>query len=137
MSLPTITQIRAFIDRPIGRYLVIGGSVYVIELIIIIGLQKSGMDATPAVGIAFLSGLALSFLLQKMVTFNDRRLHHRILLPQVTAYSLLVIFNFSFTLLLTEMLSAVIPATVIRTIALAITTIWNFYLYKTRIFNRP
>ena len=30
---------------------------------------------------------------------------------------------------------ALSPAVVTRTIALAITTIWNFYLYKTRIFK--
>jgi hypothetical protein len=30
----------------------------------------------------------------------------------------------------------VITAAVTRTIALAITTIWNFYLYKTQIFRK-
>lgn len=123
-------------DRPLGRYLVIGGSVYLIEIAIIIVAQRAGMAATPAVGLAFWSGLILSFLLQKMVTFHSHSLHHHILLPQLAAFSALVLFNFSFTLLMTELLAELLPATVIRTIALGITTVWNFYLYKTRIFTR-
>ncbi len=130
-------KLRALLKRPFGRYVIIGGVVYLLELIIIISLQRLGLSPTPAVAIAFWSGLSVSFLLQKMVTFGDRRLHHRVLLPQVLAFSLLVAFNFSFTILMTSLLSQFLPATVIRTIALGITTIWNFYLYKISIFKQP
>jgi len=46
-----------------------------------------------------------------------------------------VLFNFGFTLALTKLLEHVLPAVVTRTLAVGMTTLWNFYLYKTRIFK--
>jgi putative flippase GtrA len=78
----------------------------------------------------------VSFLLQKFVTFGDNRTHHRILVPQFIATCLLVVFNFGFTLFVTAIFAGILPAVVSRTLALGICTIWNFYLYKTRIFKQ-
>lgn len=128
-------KLKLLLARPAYRYLVIGVSVYLFELVVIVVAQHLGASAVIAVGISFWSGLIVSFVLQKMVTFNDKRLHHRILLPQLAAFSLLVLFNFGFTVLIAKLLTPSLPAVVARTIALGITTIWNFYLYKTRIFK--
>lgn len=117
------------------RYLFIGGSVYLLELIVIVVAQWLGASAVFAVALGFWIGLLTSFGLQKIVTFGDKRLHHQVLLPQFIAYCLLVLFNFGFTVLIAKLLANLIPAVIIRTIALAITTIWNYYLYKTRIFK--
>jgi putative flippase GtrA len=116
------------------RYLIIGGGVYIFELLVIVIAEWSGLHAVAAIGISFWLGLLASFILQKLITFGDKRLHHKVLVPQLLAFSLLVLFNFGFTLLMAKLLAHVWPAVVIRTIALAITTIWNFYLYKTHIF---
>jgi putative flippase GtrA len=124
-----------FKQKPGFRYLVVGVSVYILELIIIFVAQAFGASAVVAVALSFWLGLLVSFALQKIVTFDDKRLHHQVLLPQILAFSLLVLFNFGFTILMTKLLAHVIPAVIIRTIALGITTIWNFYLYKTRIFK--
>lgn len=126
---------KRFLERPLGRYLVIGGSVYVLELIMIVAAQALGASPTVAVGISFWVGLVISFLLTKLITFGDKRIHHTVLLPQVIAFSLLVLVNFSFTVLVTSWLQSVLPAVVTRTVALGVTTIWNFYLYRTRIFK--
>jgi putative flippase GtrA len=125
----------ALMSRPSGRYLVIGVSVYLFELVVIFVAQKLGASAIVAVGLSFWLGLVVSFILQKFVTFNDKRTHHRVLLPQIIAVSLLVLFNFGFTLAVAKVLAALLPAVVIRTLALGMTTIWNFYLYKTHIFK--
>lgn len=117
------------------RYLVIGISVYLFELSVIYVAQQLGAPNLVAVGLSFWSGLLVSFSLQKFVTFSDKRLHHRILIPQLVAFSVLVMINFGFTLLVTELFSALLTPFVARTIALAITTIWNFYLYRTKIFK--
>lgn len=130
------TKLRKFLSSPIGRYLIVGGSVYLLELVVIVAAEKLGASAVVAVGVSFWIGLVISFALQKVVTFGDKRVHHRILLPQIIAFSLLVLFNFGFTILVTKLLESWLPAVVTRTIALAITTIWNFYLYKTRIFQQ-
>lgn len=128
-------RIRNFLGRPIGRYLIIGGSVFLIEIIIIIVAQSFGASPTLAVSISFWLGLIISFVLTKLITFDDKRVHHRVLLPQIIAFSLLVLFNFGFTLLVTSWLQDVVSPVVTRTIALGVTTIWNFYLYRTRIFK--
>lgn len=117
------------------RYLIIGVSVYVFELMVIVVAQLLGAKAVVAVGISFWLGLIASFILQKFVTFGDKRVHHKVLIPQLLAFSLLVLWNFLFTIGVTAALAGIVAPTITRTIALAITTIWNFYLYKTRIFR--
>lgn len=123
------------ISRPMRHYLIIGISVYLFELVIIAVAQWLGASNILAVGLSFWLGLIVSFILQKTVTFEDKRTYHKVLIPQLLAFSLLVLFNFSFTLLVTQLLAYTVPAIGARTIALGVTTIWNFYLYKTRIFK--
>lgn len=130
-----LNRIRKFLATPFGRYLVIGGGVYLFELFVIFTAQKLGASPLLAVGLGFWSGLVVSFVLTKFVTFRDKRTHHKILISQILAVGLLVVFNFSFTLLVTHLLIGIVPAAVSRTLALGITTLWNFYLYKTRIFQ--
>lgn len=127
--------IRALLQKSGVRYIIVGGTVYVLELIIIIFAQAQGASPTVAVAISFVLGLIISFFLQKLFSFRDKRMHHKILIPQVIAVTLLVLWNFTFTIMLTRLLQDVLPPTVTRTIALAITVIWNYYLYKTRIFR--
>jgi putative flippase GtrA len=128
-------KIKAALRGPFGRYLIIGFSVYVFELVVIYIAQHMGANAVIAVGLSFWLGLMVSFALQKLVTFRDRRMHHQVVLAQLLAVTGLVIFNFGFTLLVAKLLSNVLPAFVSRTLALGVTTIWNFYLYRTRIFK--
>jgi putative flippase GtrA len=128
-------KVKSLLQRPSHRYVLIGGIVYALELVVIVLAQWLGASALVAVGLSFWIGLVVSFGLQKLVTFGDKRLHHRILIPQIAAFSLLVAWNFGFTLLLTQLLSPKLPAVITRTCALGITTMWNFYLYKTRIFK--
>jgi putative flippase GtrA len=130
-----VNRLRALLQRPGYRYLVIGGSVYVFELAVIVDVQSLGAGAPLAVGISFCLGTAVSFFLQKFVTFGDKRMHHKVLIPQIIATALLIVWNLSFSVALTKLLEHHAPAVVTRTLALAITTIWNFYLYKTRIFK--
>ena len=137
-SRPLVRRLFAYMaSKPSHRYVVIGGSVYVFEILMIVVLQHLGASAVVAVGVSFWLGLMVSFVLQKLVTFSDRRMHRQVLLPQMIAFSALVLFNFGFTLALTKLLEHVLPAVVTRTLAVGMTTLWNFYLYKTRIFRVP
>lgn len=130
-----MNKIKEMLRKPRYRYLIIGGSVYIFELLVILLAQAFGASAVWAVAISFCLGTLVSFFLQKLVTFGDKRMHHRILIPQLIATSLLILWNLGFSVLLTKLLQNHFPAVVSRTLALAITTIWNFYLYKTRIFK--
>ena len=128
-------RVRQLFNKPVGRYIFVGSSVYIIEVIVIIVLQKYGTSSIVAVGASFWVGLVISFMLQKLITFRDKRVQKKVLIPQIIAFALLVLFNFAFTLIVTKLLAPPLPAVLTRTIALGLTTIWNFYLYKTRIFN--
>ena len=132
-----MSGLKTLLKRPGYRYLIVGGSVYAFELLVIVAAQALGASAVVAVGLSFWLGLIVSFALQKVVTFGDKRTHRKILLPQLAAFSLLVLFNFGFTIAVTKLLANTVPAVVCRTIALGITTVWNFYLYKTQIFKSP
>lgn len=134
-KLKLTTRPGPWLSSQLQRYLFIGLSVYIIEVLVIVVTQHLGGSAIIAVGLSFWVGLVASFTLQKLITFKDRRSHHSVLVPQAVAYTLLVLFNFGFTILVTNLLTPELPAVFIRTIALGITTIWNFYLYKTHIFK--
>ena len=77
-------RLRSLLKRRGIRYLFIGGVVYVFELAVIVLAQGYGASAVGAVAISFCAGTLVSFLLQKLVTFGDRRMHHRILELLVT-----------------------------------------------------
>jgi len=121
--------------RPGARYVVVGGFVYAFELAAIVVAQRAGMGPVAAVAVSYWLGLMLSFIMQKLFTFGDTRTHHRVLVPQLAAFSGLVLFNFGFTILMTKLLHHDLPVVVVRTLALGITTMWNFSLYKARIFK--
>ena len=130
-------KVRTLLQKHGYRYLLVGGSVYVFELAVILIAQWMGASVVWSVALSYTLGTLVSFILQKLVTFGDKRMHHKIVLTQLLATVLLVAFNFGFTLVVAELLKNVWPAVFSRTLALTITTLWNFYLYKTRIFKQP
>lgn len=132
-----INSHKKLVAKPSFRYLIVGGSVYFFEVLVIIIAQHNGASPVIAVAWSYVLGTLMSFMLQKLVTFSDRRMHHRILLPQLVATCLLVLFNFGFTLMVAKIFANIIPAVASRTLALLISTIWNYYLYRTKIFNQP
>jgi len=123
--------------HPAVRYVVVGGSTFVIEFLVIVLALHEGVSAVWSVAISFWVGLLVSFVLQKLITFGDKRTHHKVVLPQFGAFAALVGFNFGFTILMTYLLQHVMPVLAVRVLAILITTIWNYYLYKTRIFRVP
>ena len=131
-----MNRLKKMLQRPGYRYLIIGGSVYAFELVVIVVAQKLGASPVWSVAASFCLGTLVSFFLQKLVTFGDKRMHHRVLIPQIIATTLLVVWNLGFSMLVTRLLQAQLPAVATRTLALGVTTIWNFYLYKTRIFKK-
>ena len=124
-----------FLRTTQGRYIMVGGSVYVFELAVIYIAEHFGAGQLVAVGLSFWLGLIVSFALQKVVTFQDKRTHHKVVVPQFLAVCALVLFNFGFTILVTELVGDKLPTAVTRTVVLGITTLWNFKLYKSRIFS--
>lgn len=135
LSVSMKAKLQALLQRPGMRYLSVGGSVYVLELAIIIIAEKNGAGPVLSVALSYTIGTLVSFALQKFVTFGDKRMHHKIVIPQLLATIALVFFNFGFTVLVAQALYGFVPTVVCRTLALLMTTVWNFYLYKTKIFT--
>lgn len=112
-----------------------GGVSYAIELSILLILHKTiGYSVEIATALAFWTGLLSSFILQKLLAFGDYEKTIRTISRQVGRYSLLVGFNYLFTLSFV----ALFPSKFIiitRTIALVLTTLWNYVIYKNFIFT--
>lgn len=118
------------------RYLFIGCTGFLVELVVIFLAIAVGMSGTLAVALSFIIGLGYSFLLQKVITFQDKRFHRKLVLKQVVAYTVLVVFNFSFTIFVVWLLERYFPVAIIRAVALAMTVVWNYYAYRTWIFKQ-
>ncbi len=130
-----MTTLRSTLSTQTGRYIVVGIVVYIFEVAVLLGAGILGASPFWSVTLSFWLGLVTSFFLQKLITFKDKRLHKKIVALQFLAACILVLWNYGVTILLTKLLENVLPAVFTRTLALGITTIWNFYIYKTRIFK--
>ncbi len=117
------------------RYIIVGGTSYAIELTVLLLLVHVLHFNTPlAVSVGFWLGLVISFLLQKFLAFKNTDTRARRLTIQTVYYALLVLFNYGFTLLFVHLIEPFIDLSIARTLALIITTAWNYIIYKKVIF---
>jgi putative flippase GtrA len=124
-----------FASKNLLRYLLVGSIAYIIEmgaLFLLHDVFKYG--AVKSAAISFWVGLCIAFLLQKFITFQNYSRRRAVLLKQLTAYSGLVVLNYSFTLLIVDFFSKSISVFILRTVAIIIITCWNFLIYG-KIFN--
>lgn len=118
------------------RYLCIGGLSYAVELTsIYLLIYLFSLTPVEASAIAFWIGLVISFFAQKIFAFSNTNFSLSHLSKQTVQYGLLVIFNYIFTLLFIYILRDY-EVGITRTIALAITTFWNYLIYKSLIFKK-
>lgn len=119
------------------RYILVGGTSFALEiLILLIFIKLLNVNESIAVSIGFWSGLIISFILQKFFAFKDNSVDFSRLSTQTIYYGVLVLINYVFTLLFTLILTPIFGLIVSRTLALIITTCWNYIIYKKVIFNR-
>jgi putative flippase GtrA len=93
------------------------------------------ISSTSAVAFAFWIGLGVSFILQKFATFQNKDTSIHSTSNQIISYGALVFINYIFTLGFVELFSPIVGVYAARTVALGITTIWNFFVYKRIIFS--
>ena len=124
-------MIRTLAKQQIIRYLFVGGFSFVIEIGVLYSLNQGlHLPATISVTISFWIGFIVAYILQKLVAFQNKEKSRQAITKQIIGYSLLVLWNYSFTLLVVELFHNSISVVVLRTIVIAITTIWNYVLYK-------
>lgn len=112
-----------------------GGITYVFDIGILVSLY-SGLHTSRAVAASasFWLGLIFSFLLQKLLAFQDYKKEMRAISRQIFWYAILIVINYFVTILVVSMF----PGRYIvisRTAALLVTTLWNYFIYKKIIFR--
>lgn len=112
------------------RYLGVGGIAFLLELATLVFLKSTGLSDLFAVSISFWVGFLVAFFLQKTLTFQNKERGKRMLAKQLVAYSLLVAFNYIFTLSIVALFSSVVAIYILRALTVAITTIWNYFIYR-------
>lgn len=124
------SNIQNLLKSPLVRYILVGGSSFVIELSCIYIITQLTHDGMRAVAISFWVGLITAFILQKTIAFQNQSKNPKAILTQIFAYITLVAINYAFTLGFVALMQAILGIYVARTIALIITTGWNFVIYK-------
>lgn len=124
------------VGSQIIRYLFVGGLAYVIEMSsLYVFHEYLNFSAFSAVALSFWVGFLAAFLLQKLVTFKNHDKRTEAILKQLVLYSLLVGFNYIFSLFMVAVLAEHISVFIVRTLTIILVTCWNFYIYRTFIFN--
>lgn len=131
-----IEKIKKLFENSVVRYIFAGGTSYAIELSTILLLKiVFKFSSIEAVAISFWIGLITSFLLQKLFAFNNNDKTVKKISWQTVSYLLLVLFNYGFTLGFIYAFG-LIDVIITRTIALIITTFWNYFIYQRIIFKK-
>jgi putative flippase GtrA len=117
--------------RTLVRYILVGGVAYFLEITSLYFLNHvAGLSPLKSVAISFWVGFVVAFVLQKFITFQNYDKRARIVMGQLALYSLLVVWNYAFTLVLVKFFASTISVFIVRTVAILIITSWNFFIYK-------
>ena len=113
------------------RYLIVGGIAFLIEMGALFVLHNVlKLSPVTSVAISFWVGFAVAFILQKMVTFKNYQKSAKALAKQLVFYSILVAWNYIFSLAVVALLSPRFSVFTIRTCTILIVICWNFLIYK-------
>lgn len=117
--------------KHVWRYIVVGLATVVIDVGSLYILAELGVPVYLAASIAFAVALFANFSLSRVWTFEVRRRTAY----QTTLYGLLILGNYLFSLLLIAVFQHYNASYIAgKVTAVAITTIWNFLIYKYVIF---
>lgn len=124
------------LQHAVFRYLFVGGLAYIVDIGILVGLHN-GLHTHRAVaaGASFWGGLLFSFLLQKLVAFQDYKKELKAISRQIAWYVVLIGFNYALTLIIVGLFPDK-ELILSRTVAVATTSLWNFFFYKHIIFRK-
>jgi putative flippase GtrA len=132
----TTAQLSSIRKNKLFRYIIIGGVSYIAEVATLwVLVYILHIDSVVAVAISFWVGLIISFFLQKFFAFRNTSKSIKHFAGQSIAYGVLVGVNYLFTIGFVYATQSFFGLILARTIALAITTGWNFIIYNKIIFK--
>jgi putative flippase GtrA len=122
-----------FYSHPLVRYILVGGSTFVLDLGLLILLkEKAGFSLALATSIAYWVAIIYNFILNRYWTFSvsERENLHR----HILNYLVLLGFNYLFTVLFVSIVGRHIYFGLAKAIAVIIQTTWTYFVYKNYIF---
>lgn len=130
-------KIKLLYQMSFVRYLFVGVTSLGVDYVLLIFCYRVlGFDLPLATTLGFVVGLFVNFLLNKFWSFHDTDRSTKHSFRQAALYGVLVGFNLAFTnifILATHQLG--IAPEISKIITTALTTLWNFVLYKKIIFK--
>jgi putative flippase GtrA len=115
------------------RYLVVGGSTFVIDFGILVLLHgKLSVGIAAATSVAYWVSIVYNFILNRYWTFDAREKES--LQHHITTYFMLLIFNYFFVVVFVSYASDHINYVVAKAIAVIMQMIWTYPIYKNKIF---
>lgn len=130
---------RVLLRSSLLRYLVVGvGSLVIDYGLLLFSYHVLGFELAVAATLGFLVGLIANFIMNKLWSFQETSRSVKRSLYQLTLYGALVVFNLLFTNLFIVYVDQFgIGPEFSKIITTALTTLWNFILYKKVIFRSP
>jgi putative flippase GtrA len=117
------------------RYLVVGGVAFLFDFGLLALLsQVIGWPLWLATSVAFLASFALTYTLQRVVTFGSRAPHG----SSLAKYAALVAFNTVASVIIVELASySMLGWAGGKVLATVATTIWNYFIYRYWVYAHP
>jgi len=128
---------KTFFHRKVIAYTGVGLCAFLVEYGCFVILHRSGSVIIVAQTVSFIAGLLVSFLGNRLVTFNDRKDYSFSSSSQLWRYSILAVLNLVLTNWLIHLLvdRASVNPYVAKVIVMASVVIWNYAIYSKYIFK--
>jgi putative flippase GtrA len=115
------------------RYLIVGGSTFVIDFSILFSLHSEAkLNLALSTSISYWISVLYNFSLTRYWTFDARQKES--LKRHITAYLAVLIFNFLFTLAVVTGLDHHINYVIAKALAVIISIPWTYTIYKKYVF---
>ena len=116
------------------RYLVVGGTTFIIDFGLLISLHSSlGIGIAAATSVAYWASIIYNFVLNRYWTFDTGEKES--LQRHITTYLMLLIVNYFFVVIFVSYSSNHISYILAKAIAVAIQMVWTYPVYKKWIFT--
>ena len=117
------------------RYIVVGGTTFVIDLGLLILLKLHFHLSIPvATTIAYWTSIIFNFTLNRWWSFNIAEKKN--LSKHMFSYLLLLSFNYLFTVIFVSLMSKYMSFALAKILAVLLSTPWTYIIYKNIIFKK-
>lgn len=129
--ISSVPILGSLLQKSVFRYIFAGGLAYLVEMAILAVLHYGlGLPDLVSAAISFWLGYIFAFFMQRIFTFKDTSRQGGRLARQFIFTTVLLGFNYAFTLTLVHLFSPALGVIVMRTVAIVVTTMWNYVIMK-------